>query len=97
MPLRETLKLKLSGRAEDETLLDTSSRRVMSGWACGEGLMGLKALGLSSSDMLEVRAVEVAERADEEISVFPADEADRWVLTCSSPDVASEFSEELRE
>jgi hypothetical protein len=78
LPLRETLKSKVSGRAEDDAVLETSSRTVRAGWACGEGLVGTAALGLSSSVMADVRAVELAEIPDaDEMSVFPADEADR--------------------
>jgi hypothetical protein len=95
--LRETLKLKLSGRADDDAVFDTSSRTVTAGGACGEGLRGLDALGLSSSDIVEVRAVEFADSAEDETSVLPADEAERCVLFCSSADVASEFSEAVRE
>jgi hypothetical protein len=91
------LKLKLSGRAEDDAVLDTSSRTVTAGWACSEGLVGLDALGLSSSDIVEVRAVELAESAEDEISVLPAEEAERCVLVCSSADVASEFNDAVRE
>jgi hypothetical protein len=61
LPLRERLKPKPSGRADAEAVSDVSSRTVTVGWACGEGLVGLVALGLSSSVMAEVRAVEPAD------------------------------------
>lgn len=78
-------------------MFDASSSTVTSGWACGEGLMGLEALGRSSSVIVEVRAVEIAESCEDESSVLPADEAERCVLVWSSADVESEFSDAVRE
>jgi hypothetical protein len=48
LPFLDTLKSKLSGSAEDDAVLDTSSRRVRAGCACEEAAVGLDAPGRSS-------------------------------------------------
>ena len=66
------------------------------GWACGEGVVR-GAQGRSSSVMVEVRAVELLDKPlDDEMSVWPADEADRWVCICSSSS-SWELSDAVRE
>jgi hypothetical protein len=75
-PWRETLKPKVSGSAEDDAVLDVSSRTVRSGCACvDEVAEGCEGTARSSSLIVEVRAVDWAEAKEE--SVSPADDADR--------------------
>lgn len=87
-PLRDILKSKLSGRADDDAEFDTSSRSVRLGCACDLVEMGLlEALGLrSSSVMADVMAVEYPERdiAEEDVVASSIEDAANRVSIAST-------------